>query len=218
MSAGEAETLSGRTLASEGGFRACRDQTGTRGTLINFNVNQYIGDLSMSHRMTPELLRLKVPEAVKPEHVVIGTIRRYVNEGKMFTSVDIANDVKRLGLWVRNRSVSQFLQKEALQIADDQGKEYKSELINVQAEGTTVQAYVYFPADKEASAYGDTAQKAITPDDCRKMFTNREDKIDDFQDEPEESESGRSDFQQITGVVSDVLDIFNALGSGSRSR
>lgn len=88
---------------------------------------------------------------------------------KMFTSVEIANHLKRLGVWMRNRDVSKFLHANVPAIGALSGVEYKSDLIFVDANGRNYGATVYFPDGFDPEDYMARDLRAITPNDFKDM-------------------------------------------------
>jgi len=89
------------------------------------------------------------------------TVDQFVNDGKGFTSVDIANAIKTDGTWLSNRTVASWLRnwipptnygvtKVTVQVADT---------------GGVAQAGVYLPDTMAVSDYTATATEAMTPAD-----------------------------------------------------
>lgn len=87
------------------------------------------------------------------------TVQKYINEEEMFTSVDIANAIKKDGTWIRNTEVRDWLRTNS--DFDDLFVNYESDRIAV-CNGTRY-ATVYLPAYKNADEYEPTNQKALTP-------------------------------------------------------
>lgn len=87
------------------------------------------------------------------------TVDQFVNDGKGFTSVDIANAIKTDGTWVGNREVAAWLRKWA------PPSNYGITKVTVQVvdTGKTAQAGVYLPDTMAVSDYTATATEAMTP-------------------------------------------------------
>lgn len=100
---------------------------------------------------------------MKYHATVLEKVSEYVKEGKMFTSVDIANAVKKEGLWVRNRDVRDWLQEN---FSDkDLFEDYAISQIHV-CNGSSV-ASLYHPALVDPSTYMDRDQRPLTPDEVK---------------------------------------------------
>jgi hypothetical protein len=102
-------------------------------------------------------------------------VERFVNEDKLFTSVDVANAIKQGNSedkpeWIRNREVASFLRKNALLIALQSGKNYEMVMIPVETEnGVTVSAYLYHPQGTDPLQYLETDKRAVTPDEFESL-------------------------------------------------
>ena len=98
-------------------------------------------------------------------------VERFIENDELFTSVDIANAIKRGNATeapqkIRNREVASFLRSETLPIALQLGKNYEATPIPVQiASGAIVQATLYHPYGADVQEYDKTSQTAITPDE-----------------------------------------------------
>ena len=100
---------------------------------------------------------------MKYHATVLEKVSEYVKEGKMFTSVDIANEVKKEGLWVRNRDVRDWLQEN---FSDkDLFVDYVISQIYV-CKGNSV-ASLYHPALMDPNTYMDRDQRPLTPDEVK---------------------------------------------------
>jgi hypothetical protein len=90
-------------------------------------------------------------------------VQEYITKGEMFTSVDIANAVKKDGIWVRNRDVRNWLHANS----SDQVLfgDYGQSIINV-CNGSA-QATLYHPVFKDASEYTALDQVSLTPDEVK---------------------------------------------------
>jgi hypothetical protein len=103
-------------------------------------------------------------EAIKIRTEVGGWMQR----GKMFTSVDIANALKQRGDWVRNRTVADYLRQNVVGFAPQYGCKYTKSTIDVQLpNGSYTEATLYHPAGSSPSVYTRTAQKALSPDEAK---------------------------------------------------
>ncbi|MCP4341347.1 MAG: hypothetical protein GY799_21315 [Desulfobulbaceae bacterium] len=105
------------------------------------------------------------------------------NAGRIFTSIDIANDVKRGGTWVRNRFVAEFLRS----YIDPYYSNYRMDLINVEVDGDIVQAYCYRPKSTPTSDYDARDQTAVTWDEylvhrCDNIKIEMEKKIGELEE------------------------------------
>ena len=98
-------------------------------------------------------------------------MREFMDRNALFTSVDIANEVKRRGTWIRNRDVADYLRNHVLRVV---GGDYIQTLIEVKlATGDKVPAYVYHPEGTDALEYRDIAQSAMTPDEFNALHPSR---------------------------------------------
>ena len=80
-------------------------------------------------------------------------------KGIMFTSLDITNQAKKSGLRIRNYQVADWMRRNVIAIAHDQGSMYNQQLITVdsKAAGMTL-AYLYLPNWESSSNYLDRDQ------------------------------------------------------------
>ena len=82
----------------------------------------------------------------------------------MFTSVDIANDIKLSGTWIRNHVVASYLRQNVQAVASGLMLVYEQTLIPVTLEnGDTTEAYLYHPGGTDANDYTATDQRALDP-------------------------------------------------------
>lgn len=89
----------------------------------------------------------------------------FLTDGRMFTSVEIANEVKRLGVWVRNSEVATYLRS-----ASPFGiPAYNSTTINVEVDGGIRIAICYHLVFDDPMDYMPRDLKAITPDEFKKI-------------------------------------------------
>jgi len=93
------------------------------------------------------------------------TVDQFVNDGKGFTSVDIANAIKTAGTWVGNSKVASWLRKST------PPSNYGITKVTVQVvdTGSTAQAGVYLPDSMAVSDYTATATEAMTPDQFKTL-------------------------------------------------
>lgn len=82
-------------------------------------------------------------------------VKSFINDDKMFTSVDVSNAIKRDGTWISNREVSIFLKGYSLSTSD-----YSKTVISV---GSGRKAYLYHPDGVDPSDYANTNARALTP-------------------------------------------------------
>lgn len=81
----------------------------------------------------------------------------FVNKDSMFTSVDIANAIKKDGNWVRNSEVAKWLRSNALSVAPN----YLAAKINVA--NNQHRASLYYPSMNNPDDYKDRDQVALPP-------------------------------------------------------
>jgi hypothetical protein len=126
------------------------------------------------------------------------TVQKFINDEEMFTSVDIANAIKKEGIWVRNTEVRDWLRNNY--DFDDLFENYESDRIPV-CNGTRY-ATVYLPAYRNADEYEPTNQKALTPSEVEKIRRDKEGSSDDSDDQtPAKANSKYKDMD-----VADLLD------------
>lgn len=103
---------------------------------------------------------------VKPSSKIIKRkVLKFLNDRKMFTSVDIGNSIKDDGnVFIRNREVSDWLRKNFMRVAFENGYPYNTTLITVHA-GTMqmVNAYLYHHYSVSSDRYLDRDQRAKSP-------------------------------------------------------
>lgn len=95
-------------------------------------------------------------------HSVLTT---FVVKEMSFTSNEIANHAKRLGIWIRNRDVAAYLRENIHKVGDTYGCIYRITVIDV--DHTT--AALYHPSHVCHTAYLARDIKAITPDEFEAM-------------------------------------------------
>lgn len=126
------------------------------------------------------------------------TVQKFINEEEMFTSVDIANAIKKEGIWVRNTEVRDWLRTNY--DFDDTFENYESDRIPV-CNGTRY-ATVYLPAYRNADEYEPTNQKPLTPSEVE-AIRRAKDGSDDIDSTPDSS-SNKSQYKKMD--VADLLD------------
>jgi hypothetical protein len=90
--------------------------------------------------------------------IIQDKVTEFVNDTKVFTSLDIANAIKTDGTWIRNREVASCLRNWTPPVG------YGMTKISVTVTGGgPTQASVYVPNTLSLSDYVATAQDAMTP-------------------------------------------------------
>lgn len=109
------------------------------------------------------------------ERIIRAVSKERIRSQKSFTSVDIANAIKRFGIYVRNTIIAERLKDCVCRWADEENIKYKTEVINVDAGNKgVVKATLYLPDDGTAqSDYFDRDQKAISPIDFDEMHKTK---------------------------------------------
>lgn len=98
------------------------------------------------------------------EKIIKTTVEEFLQQGKMFTSLDIANTIKLSGTWIRNREVASYLRQNVMSLTWNLGVSYSATLIRVTlANGDPTQAYLYHPFGTDAGDYTETNQQALDP-------------------------------------------------------
>jgi len=104
------------------------------------------------------------------ERMIRAITKIKILEHEAFTSVDVANEIKRHGVWVRNRDVAERLRQCVERWAKEVNEDYIQEKIRVDAGKSMRFANVYMPVDESVSDdYLKRDQKAISPVDFEKM-------------------------------------------------
>lgn len=148
-------------------------------------------------------------------------MREFMDRDALFTSVDIANEVKRRGTWVRNRDVAAYLRSHVLRVV---GGDYIQTLIEVKlANGTEVPAYVYHPEGTNALEYRDIAQSAMTPDEFNALHPSQAIQLTHDGDQPAPVSIPQPDPQSPAspGVASRMTEMFRNFkwpGRGDRGK
>ena len=86
-------------------------------------------------------------------------VKEFVDAEKMFTSVDIGNDIKKDGFWISNSDVSKYLK-------GFKDSNYKKAYIKVDNGNT---ATLHLPKDKDENDQEYTYVEATTPDEFEDM-------------------------------------------------
>jgi hypothetical protein len=101
---------------------------------------------------------------VDEERIIKMTVEEFLQQGKMFTSVDVANKIKLSGAWIRNHEVAGYLRGNVLGIARMLMMVYKQTMIPVTlADGSVTETYLYHPVNTDANDYTDRDQRALDP-------------------------------------------------------
>jgi len=96
-------------------------------------------------------------------------VTQFIEDEEMFTSVDIANTIKKEGIWIRNIEVRDWLRENA-DDADIFGDyEYGPILVCNGARHATV----YYPSYRNPQEYEPTNQKALTPSEVEAIHRSR---------------------------------------------
>lgn len=109
------------------------------------------------------------------EQTIIRTkLEEWFARGDMFTSVDIANDIKKDGHFIRNRNVASYLRESCLDDAAEAGYVYIYKYIRVTLEnGQEAGAFLYMPYMADPSDYVNTSQVALKPSDVTPQATDQ---------------------------------------------
>jgi hypothetical protein len=91
-------------------------------------------------------------------------VEEFVKKNKMFTSMDIANGIKRDGVWVRNREVRDWL-RDAVSSEPLLLGAYTNTLIDICS--GAAQATLYYPLYGNPDMYTGNDQVALTPDEVK---------------------------------------------------
>ena len=96
------------------------------------------------------------------KQIVEEKVYGFVATGEAFTSVDVANAIKRDGEWVRNREVASWLRSDFLQSPTVANGDYVQTMIDV---GQGYRANLYHPFHFDVTNYAGKNQKALNPDE-----------------------------------------------------
>lgn len=109
------------------------------------------------------------------ERIIRAVTKEKIRNYESFTSVDIANTIKKFGLWIRNQTVAKRLNQCVLRWAEEEGKVYKTDIIKVDAgiQGM-VNATIYIPDNGiNSEDYLNRDQKAYSQDDFNNMHKTK---------------------------------------------
>jgi hypothetical protein len=87
-------------------------------------------------------------------------VKEFVSGKKLFTSVDVANEIKKAGVWRRNREVAHEL-RDLFSNGDDAFDGY--DRCNIAVDAGSKTATLYLPCGADPEDYKDRDQKAIGP-------------------------------------------------------
>jgi hypothetical protein len=105
------------------------------------------------------------------ETLILNKAVELIKDQKMFTSVDLANAIKKDGNWIRNIEVASWLRENYRKL--DEFLEYKTTPIQVCS--NTRSATLYFPEGSNPDLYSNRDQEPLTQvevDDIRKKKTS----------------------------------------------
>lgn len=129
------------------------------------------------------------------ETEIKAVIAEFMQANRLFTSVDVANHIKRAGTFIRNRDVAAYLRNEWFNICNELDCDYRTEMIMV-GENHDVATFLYLPFDESINNYTETNQKALSPDDLIE---------EDVEKEPEEEfdikDTSPDPFQDSSGMT-----------------
>jgi DNA-binding CsgD family transcriptional regulator len=95
--------------------------------------------------------------------IIENVVSEFIQKGQLFTSIDIANEVKTRGEWIRNTEVAGFLRKNVISLARQQNLDYEMVQVSVSTSTGSAQANVYFMSGDDPHSYTNTTQTAMTP-------------------------------------------------------
>lgn len=104
---------------------------------------------------------------MKESEVIKAKVESFINDQKMFTSINIANAIKKDGIWIRNTVVAEWLRDNFQEVNEDLGDNYIVNLIFVK--NNTLKANLYFPFFSDPDNFNDRDADALTPDDFFKL-------------------------------------------------
>ena len=98
------------------------------------------------------------------ERIIKMTVEEILQQGKMFTSVDVGNKIKLSGTWISNHEVATYLRANAISIANALNIPYDHTPIKVQIpSGATRDASLYHPVGANTDDYKERNQRALDP-------------------------------------------------------
>jgi hypothetical protein len=101
-------------------------------------------------------------QTASKEDLIQEKVKDFMQQNKMFTSVDICNSIKIDGTWIHNKEVAIWLRSNFYTLNDQ--NQFAVSQITV---GQNLQANLYHPVMANPFDYKDTNQKALTPDDFK---------------------------------------------------
>ena len=111
------------------------------------------------------------------ESTVLEKATKFIKDGKMFTSVDLANAVKLEGLWVRNREVKDWLHEHF----DDQDLFVGYTISQIPVCSGSAFASLYHPLQASPDHYLDRNLRPLTPDEVRTIAKTKVGTVKDSQ-------------------------------------
>lgn len=127
------------------------------------------------------------------EQIIQTQVNDFITKDEAFTSVDIANAIKRAGTWVRNREVATWLRR------NFNNPDYEITMIDV---GRGFRANLYHPDYFDPNNYDRKNQKAMNPDDFKTLHSinDEDDNIVISQTKSEDTEE-EQDFYENSRTV-----------------
>lgn len=140
------------------------------------------------------------------EQVIESKVNDFIVKNEAFTSVDLANSIKKDGTWIKNRRVASWLRSNFK--ADD----YETTMIDVG--GSNGQANLYHPDFFDEMNYDGQNQKAMTPTEFEALHginplqttSGTDDSEEDESDEEEDSLDAEEQDSSITRIVTITMD------------
>lgn len=123
-------------------------------------------------------------------------IAEFMQANRLFTSVDIANHIKKSGTFIRNRDVATYLRNQWFNICNEIDCDYQTEVIMV-GENNDIATFLYLPFGELASNYTETNQKALSPDDLKK--DEEEEEKEEEEEEFDIKDNSPDPFQDSSG-------------------
>lgn len=100
--------------------------------------------------------------------IIQAKVNDFVDREEGFTSVDIANAIKKDGAWIRNRVVAVWLRN------NFDVEDYERTMVDV---GSGRQAFLYHPDFYDSANYTGQDQKALNPDDFKELHPDADDVV-----------------------------------------
>lgn len=103
--------------------------------------------------------------------LIKNTVNYFVSSKILFTSVDISNEIKKTGVWIKNKEVSNQLKK----IFNNKNLDYIISEIKVKRteDLKEVTALLYHPIKTLKSDYTNIKEKAMSPDEILKSVSSK---------------------------------------------